>query len=449
MPKKIKHLIIGAGPCGLGAAYRLKDLKELDYLILEGSNKVGGLATSYIDEKGFTWDVGGHVQFSHYDYFDKAMKQALGSDGWFNHEREAWVWLKNRFVPYPFQNNLHRLPKEEQELCLQGLKERDPSKEITSFKDWLLSSFGSGLCELFMFPYNFKVWGYPTEMLNCEWVGERVAKIDLARIEKNIELNKDDVSWGPNNTFQFPKKGGTGKIWEEIAAIVGSNKINLNSKVTSIDWENKIVYVGNDAYEYENLLSTVPLTTVSKLLDDIDLIQDSAQLMSSATNVVGIGLEGNVPDHLKSKCWMYFPEDDSPFYRVTVFSNYSPNNVPSPGKQFSLMAEISESHLKEVDHDQLINNVIEGLKKSKLIRDEKIISTWKLHAPLGYPTPSLLRNKILKKVLPSLEEKGIASRGRFGAWMYEVSNQDHTFMQGVEWVNKIILGEDEKTFRIP
>jgi protoporphyrinogen oxidase len=449
MPKKIKHLIIGAGPCGLGAAYRLKDLNEADFLILEGSNKVGGLATSYIDEKGFTWDVGGHVQFSHYEYFDKVMNQALGEDGWFNHEREAWVWLKNRFVPYPFQNNLHRLPEKEQVLCLKGLKERDASKSLNNFKDWLLSSFGSGLCELFMFPYNFKVWGYPTEMLNYEWVGERVAKIDLNRIQKNIELNKDDVSWGPNNTFQFPKVGGTGKIWEQVASIIGSKKINLNSEVTSIDWKNKRVTTGDNVYEYEHLLSTVPLTKISQLIEDPGLIEDSSELMSSATNVVGIGLEGSVPKHLKSKCWMYFPEDDSPFYRVTVFSNYSPNNVPSPGNQFSLMAEISESHLKEVDHEELINNVIQGLKNSKLIKDEKIISTWKLHAPLGYPTPSLLRNKILRKVLPSLESKGISSRGRFGAWMYEISNQDHTFMQGAEWVNKIVLDEDEKTFRIP
>ncbi len=31
-----------------------------------------------------------------------------------------------------------------------------------------------------------------------------------------------------------------------------------------------------------------------------------------------------VPDDLATKCWMYFPEDNAPFYRATVFSNYSP-----------------------------------------------------------------------------------------------------------------------------
>lgn len=60
----------------------------------------------------------------------------------------------------------------------------------------------------------------------------------------------------------------------------------------------------------------------------------------STTHVVGIGLDGPCPEKLRQQCWMYFPEDDCPFYRVTVFSNYSPYHVPKPGRQWSLMAEV-------------------------------------------------------------------------------------------------------------
>src|SRR5262245_22385749 len=104
-------VILGAGPTGLGAAYRLDELGYRHFRIYDRAPQVGGLATSYVDSEGFTWDVGGHVQFSHYKYFDALMVVALG-ERWLNHERESWVWIENRFVPYPFQNNIRYLSPE-------------------------------------------------------------------------------------------------------------------------------------------------------------------------------------------------------------------------------------------------------------------------------------------------------------------------------------------------
>src|SRR5688572_5962823 len=106
MANHYRYVIIGAGPTGLGAAYRLKELGQSDFLVLERDKHVGGLAASFVDDKGFTWDIGGHVQFSHYKYFDDLMVKALGADGWFHHQRESWAWMRDRFVPYPVQNNI-------------------------------------------------------------------------------------------------------------------------------------------------------------------------------------------------------------------------------------------------------------------------------------------------------------------------------------------------------
>ena len=58
-------LILGAGPTGLGAAWRLHELGHADWLLLERAPYAGGLAASFTDDAGFTWVVGGHVQFSH------------------------------------------------------------------------------------------------------------------------------------------------------------------------------------------------------------------------------------------------------------------------------------------------------------------------------------------------------------------------------------------------
>jgi len=182
---QVKYLIVGAGPAGLGAGYRLKELGEQSYLLLEKNSYVGGLATSFEDKAGFTWDVGGHVQFSHYKYFDELMERALGKEGWLHHQRESWAWMEKRFVPYPVQNNIRYFPKDVMWKCLAGLIDiyKNPvSKKPANFHEWILATFGQGLADVFMLPYNFKVWAFPPKEMAYHWVGERVSVTDLARV---------------------------------------------------------------------------------------------------------------------------------------------------------------------------------------------------------------------------------------------------------------------------
>lgn len=455
--QSVKHLIIGSGPTGLGAAYRLKELGETDVLILERSDYYGGLAASFVDEQGFTWDIGGHVQFSHYKYFDELMIRALGEDGWLHHERESWVWIEDRFVPYPFQNNIRYLSKDRMWQCLAGIIEANKRAATAgkpqNFGEWIDATFGEGLAEVFMRPYNFKVWAYPPAKMAYQWIGERVAVTDLKRVTENILYEKDDLSWGPNNTFQFPKRGGTGAIWNSVAKLLGHEFIRLNSEVAQINATEKTVTLQDgEVFRYENLLSTMPLDLFAGIVAELpeESKATAARLMHSSSNIIGIGLKGRPPENLKSKCWMYFPEDDCPFYRVTVFSNYSPENVPDATQYWSLMTETSESPDKPVVRENLINETIDGLLNTKLIESrEDVVSAWIYSADYGYPTPHLERDAILNAVHPELEKLGLQSRGRFGGWKYEVSNQDHSLMQGVEWANRIALGVPEVTYFYP
>ena len=451
-----KYVIIGSGPTGLGAAHRLKDLGITDFVVLEKEDRIGGLSKSFVDEKGFTWDVGGHVQFSHYKYFDDLMLKALGEDGWLKHQRESWVWIENRFVPYPFQNNIKYLSPETMWKCLEGIihvYKNPTTAKPKNFKEWILQTAGPGIAEVFLFPYNFKVWAYPTEEMNAVWVGERVAIADLSRATKNVIFNQDDFSWGPNSTFQFPKKGGTGSIWESVGNIIGRDKFKLNATVEKVNGPTKtLTLAGGETITYDHLLSTVPLDIFTRYVEGLDpkLVETAQGLKHSSTHVVGVGLKGKPSEKLKTMCWMYFPEANSPYYRVTVFSNYSPNNVPDAEQYWSLMTETSESSAKPVDRENLIRDTIKALIEDQLIESEAdVVSTFHKSFEYGYPTPSVERDGILNAVLPALEPFGIKSRGRFGAWKYEVSNQDHSLMQGVEWANRVVADVPELTLFFP
>ena len=62
--------------------------------------------------------------------------------------------------------------------------------------------------------------------------------------------------------------------------------------------------------------------------------------------------------------------------------------------------------------------------------------------------PSLAMNDIIKIVMPEFKKKNILSGWRFGAWLYEMSNQDHSFMQDVEWGDFALSAMPETTFKI-
>jgi hypothetical protein len=107
--------------------------------------------------------------------------------------------------------------------------------------------------------------------------------------------------------------------------------------------------------------------------------------------------------------------------------------------------------VKPVNADTIVHDTIEGLINAGLITREEtkdIVSTWHYYADYSYPTPTVDRDEVLSVLIPWLEERGIYSRGRFGMWKYEVANTDHTLMQGVECVNRLLLGEPETTIGV-
>jgi len=449
-PEK-KIVILGAGPTGLGAAYRLQELGYRNWTMYERHNYIGGLATSFTDDAGFTYDIGGHVMFSHYHYFDRLVDNLLG-DQYTEIEREAWVWMMDRFLPYPFQNNIGYLPREVALECILGLldaqKRPNAIQHATNFNDLIDAQFGAGIAKYFMKPYNFKVWAHPISHMSRDWLGERVAMPSLERILNNVILDVPDKGWGPNNKFKYPLRGGTGALYNAFMPYVKEH-LKLNKSALRIDHENKQIYFSDgEIVEYDLLLSTMPLDLlVQRMVSAPEYVQRATRgLHHSSGFIVGIGIERPIES---SKCWMYFPEPSAPFYRVTYLSNYSPYMVPSPDHTLFL-TETSYSIHKPEDKATIVDRVVQGLLNTKLIQPsdlDLIRSTYLIDVDYSYPVPTIDRNSSLSTIQGYLKDYEILSRGRFGAWEYEIGNMDHSVMQGVEVVNSWLLNEPETTWK--
>jgi protoporphyrinogen oxidase len=450
-----KIVIIGAGPTGLGAAFRLYELGHENWVLYEMAEDVGGHATSHVDAQGFLWDEGGHVIFSHYPYFDRLVDQMLAGEV---HERvrESWILTQDFWVPYPFQNNLRYLPKPLQVSCLLGAAKaaaNSKGQESKNFREWTLATFGDGIAETFMFPYNSKVWTTPLEQMSKSWIAERVAVVDFKRLLENVLYERDDVGWGPNSKFRFPLHGGTGEIYRRIARLFAGN-VRTGKNLVEVDPVRRTVsFADGDGDTYDALVSTMPLDLLvrSLKLKDQQLLDAAADLHHNSLLVLGLGLRKKIET---SKCWIYFTDAEMPCYRATYFSHYSPFNVPNGDTEHysSLMCEMSFRIGETPDPEWVLDRTVDVMVKAKILEDSDrshIVSRYHRFVGYSYPVPTLGRDRALGILQPALMNHGIYSRGRFGAWRYEIGNMDHSVMMGVEAVNHILCNEEEKVFHSP
>ncbi len=442
-------LIIGAGPCGLAAARELDRLGHRNWLILERAGGPGGLASSVVDSAGFTWDLGGHVVFSHFGEFDALLHEAM--DGELErHDRSSYIRFGENWVPYPFQNNLRYLPDVVRDECLSGLAAAFGGDTGMDFATWMRAVFGDGVTRHFMHPYNLKVWATHPSQMSSKWIGERVSVIDYDRALRNVQEQRDDVGWGPNNTFVFPAHGGTGEIYRRVAMGL-ADRIRYGEAVVEIDPASRqLLCAGGDRHEYDWLLSTMPLDQlVARLSRSPDSLRPAAgKLRHNGVYMVGVGYEAPLADN---RSWMYFPEPEVPFYRATNFAKYAAANVPGAqtDRYCSIMTETAYSDQRPQGRAGLEGRVEAAIRSAGVIRGRPPVASVHVERiEYAYPVPTLERDEALNTIQPWLMEQGIFSRGRFGSWLYEAGNMDHAVKMGIDVARRLATGAPEELWRL-
>jgi protoporphyrinogen oxidase len=285
--------------------------------------------------------------------------------------------------------------------------------------------------------------------MSATWIAERVSVVDHKRALKSILLGLDDVGWGPNNTFKFPRSGGTGEIYRRLADRLGDN-VHYEADLVGVDaGRREVRFADGRTAGYDALVSTMPIDRLVAAIDDApsDVREAAVSLEHNGVWVLGVGVERGLAD---DRSWLYFADHSVPFYRITNFAKYAAANVPGADtvRYSSYLTETAYSRHRPGEPERLRDRVLAGLVDTGLIEgDVPIVSTHLIDVDYAYPIPTLERDAALAVVQPWLMEHEIYSRGRFGSWRYEIGNMDHAAKMGIDAARLLVEGRPEEVWR--
>jgi protoporphyrinogen oxidase len=431
-------VIIGGGLAGMSTAYHLGDTP---HIVLEAAETPGGLCRTR-EVGGFSFDYTGHLLHLRDERIVGLVDEWL--PGAFRLvERRASIRTHGVTLPFPFQANLHGLPAEQVADCITGFVEAMrlplPDDPRASFEAWSLGVFGLGISDLFMFPYNRKLFRREPGAMTADWVSWAVPRPSLGEVVRGA-LGLVNGGLGYNPTFRYPARGGIGVLPRALAARMRG--LQLGRRVVEVDADRRRVTLGGgETIDYETLVVTTPLPDFLRMLrgGPADLGRLADRLDWSVVACLNLGVDR--PEIADGAHWIYFPDEDAPFYRVGFPSNFS-DTVAPPGAS-SMYVEFGLRRDEELDPQRLEAAALDALRREKILgeRDRILARDW-IRVDPGYVIFDGARQDVMARVEPELAGREIHLAGRYGAWTY--SYMERAMLDGLELASRIRAGAGQR-----
>lgn len=423
--------ILGAGLAGLTAASELKR-RGLPVIVLEAGASVGGMASSYRDAAGFSYDYGAH-------FISNRLAEALGGlDHCLTVRRYGEsVALGNRTYAHPF--GLLARPR----YVASAMTQRLRSGPIASAADHFARSYGPALAQEVAIPIA-EAWSGASADELAPAVGDKFGAGLLrslyltaaARVTRRAVCNgyTREMPESAKVWHVYPR-GGLATLLEPMARSLGE-AVRLRSPVEKIIVEGpRVVAIrsGGETIPVSAAVSTAPVNVLPKLVEGTDALDHLAAFRYRPMVFVNLRFEGR---RLLPNTMVWVPDRTQAFFRLTEAPISMPWLAPE-GRTlvtFDIGCAVGDRYWT-MGEDELQAVCLEGLERmmpglaARCLGMAGVVRT-----PVAYPVFLNAYEKERLAFAKGTGVEGLWSVGRNGEFA-------HILMEDVYWRTKRRMAE--------
>ncbi len=446
------HVILGAGPAGLTAAWHLTRLGRKSTVLEADPDYVGGISRT-VRYKGYRFDIGGHRFYTKSAEINRLWREML-PEGFIEVPRLSRIYYDRTFFPYP----IALLPTlrglglwRSTRLAASYLRARiRPVRPEVSFEDWIVNRFGRMLYRTFFQTYTEKVWGLPCTRLSKDFAAQRIRGLSAFKAVKDALLPKRKKGTEAKTlirTFVYPRHG-PGMLWESVRdqAVAGGARVLMGRSVVRIRHEDGVVRAVTTSdgavHEGTHFYSTLALRDLVEALDPApppDVLEAGRGLKYRDFLTVALVVDRAevFPDN-----WIYIHDPGVKVGRIQNYKNWSADMVEDPGRtclgmEYFCFEGDEVWSMPDADLIRLAAREVEaiGLAKAAECIDGAVVRLRRTY-PV-YDDGYLARREALKRHLHAAY-RNLHTAGRGGLHSY--NSQDHSMMAAIYCVRNVVEG---------
>lgn len=418
----MNYTILGGGLSAISLAYYLQENKNIDEIhILEKDDVLGGICRTYVKD-GIEYDVGPHIIFSKDKEILDLMNNLLGENNE-KHRRSNRILHKKRFVQYPFENDLSKLPKEDIDYCVNGfLHNPYENYEAKNMLQFFLKTFGEGITNTYLRPYNEKIWKFDPSFMDTQMV-ERIPKPPKEDILRSANGETID-GYLHQLYFTYPKQGGTEALIKAFISKLGDKvKIHTDNKVLKVKKQDEKFVVTTSEKEYlcDKVVSTMPANEFCHIYEDANKPQEILNIADNLRyNSIAICIVNVNKDYAGDNYAFMVADKNVKFHRISKL-DFMGEHYHIDGTA-TYMAEITyrKNDLNDKASDEeLTQKVIEGLETIGFIESKDDVNFTDLKRfEYAYVIYDLKHRQNMDAIKEYFVSQGIYLNGRFGSFEY-------------------------------